>query len=277
MKPSRIQLAGLTFVFLIGCGATVAGGPVRAQDDAQPTIEALEATIAAQETAIASLSPASSPNALENVVPESSTEPIDLGGGLSITSYLLAESENDLNILVELLNESGSAIVTPSIEVSFYDSGGDFIGSESLYPNVGWVPDGGRSPFVTCCVLSGAYRVDQIGSVEFATVDNPSVSLAEADASQLEIIGVPTEGNDGTVSGQVQNNGSEPVSKITVHYATYDSAGVLVGLCYTYLDITIPAGKSANFSAGGGCGFTAYGKDASTAKDPYTYRLFVSR
>jgi hypothetical protein len=265
----------LTLLLLIGGLLVAIGRPVFAQSDPQPTIDALEATISAQETVIADLSP-STPMAPTDAVPESSAEPIDLGGGLSITSYLLAQTENDLNIFVELLNESGAAIITPRIEISFYDSGGDFIGSEMPYPNVKWMPDGGRSPFVSCCVLSGAYTVDQIGNVEFSMSENTQVTFDDVDASNLEIIGTPVEGVDGRVSGQVRNNGPESVSKLSVYYATYDSVGILVGLCYSYLDVTIPSGKSANFNAGGGCGFTTYGMEASEAKGPYTYRLFIA-
>ena len=126
-------------------------------------------------------------------------------------------------------------------------------------------------------MLDGAYDLGEIDRVEFSIEPNTYYALADVEAANLEVTGVPMEGNDGDLAGRIKNNGTEPVSDITIIYAVYDSEGIIVGQCYDFLDITIPPGKSAKFTISGSCGFVSDLRDLATGGDPFTYRLMISR
>lgn len=276
MRNPRLNYALIAIAVLL---AVASSSQVFANQETEPqaTIEALQTQVAEQATTIAELSSTPTPVPTVSVVPEASNERIDIGGDIAIASYLLAQEENDLYLFVDLVNESAAPLISPYLTVKFFDSDDNLLGSEQLYADVHWSPPGGHVPYNGESVLDGAYDAIEIADMQFSWQPQDYYSVADVDVSYLEITGVPVEGEEQDVSGRIQNNGSVPVSTIDIYYVTYDSAGIIVGLCWDRLDVTIPAGKSAKFSMSNSCLNVSYGKEASKAGSPFTYRLFLSR
>jgi hypothetical protein len=248
-------------------------------DEAMATIEALQATVEAQATTIAELESATAPSPTPTTepAPQVDTEPVDLGSGIFLYSYLLiATDDGGSYIAADLVNSSGSAIVTPGLTAAYFDADGALLGEDSLLTFISWADVDSHIPYSTSSVLDDAYDVAEIDRVEFSINLNTFTNYSEVDASNLEVVGVPLEGPDEGASGRIQNNGSEPVEDITILYTVYDAGGYIVGSCFSYLDIAIPPGKSAKFSVSGSCLNISYAEDHTIGGKPFSYRLMVS-
>lgn len=277
---SRMRAAFALFVALVlalGASQALASNQSSDDGDTEATIEALQTTVAEQATTIAELSPSPTPTPEQKKeLPIPASEPIDLGLGVFLYSYLLIDTDDGLYLAADLVNSSGSPMVVPSVTATYFDSDGAELGSDNLFHILTWADKDSHMPYSTSTVLDDAYELSEIDRVEFSIEPNSYYAIEEVDASNLEIVGVPLEGPEGSISGRLKNNGTTPVSEISVVYALYDAEGIIVGSCYTYLDVTIPPGKSAKFTISGSCGSIYSAEDHSAGGKPFSYRLMIS-
>src|SRR3954447_16702295 len=150
--------------------------PVKQEDTAQATLEALQTTVAEQATMIAGLNATESsdgagvPEATATSVPQVTFEPVDLGYGVFLYSYLLADTEYGSYLAVDLVNSSGSALLTPLLTATYFDANGSILGEDHLFTSLDWVNIDSHIPYSTSNLLDDVYRVADINRIAFSII-----------------------------------------------------------------------------------------------------------
>jgi hypothetical protein len=190
----------LFFALVLALGTSQALASNQSGDggDAEATIEALQTTVAEQATTIAELSPSPTPTPKKRDSPVPSSEPVDLGYGVFLYSYLLTETEYGTYLAVDLVNSSGSPMVVPNLTATYFDSDGAELGSDDFLSFLSWVDVDSHIPYSTSDILDDAYDLEEIDRVEFSIEPNTYYSLEDVDASNLEVTGMDMEGPDGS-------------------------------------------------------------------------------
>lgn len=277
------RLLGTVLVkFLIGLLTTQS--MVIAQDDAQPTIDALETQVAElrEENAALQVSGEPIPTVIASRIPHVE-EPIEIADGLVILSYRFvrsgtyrADSEDKSTWVVgEIQNTTDLVLDAPGFEFLLTDGGGNVIGSISADPILQVIQPGQVMPFQSAIFGDEPDPSEWTNEeISLCTEWGSTQRLDEFDPSGLVLEDVVAEQDSSGLSleGNVRNNREVPASNVWIKAAIYDAEGKSAGWFWTFLEVDVPAGKTARFS------FNSMGDPhdpVGLAGPDYTYVLWV--
>ncbi len=193
-----------------------------------------------------SVSPTGTPTPAPSVTPSPSPTPTPTEVAnvtvLSVSHYY--DGSGFFNVVGEVQNTLGTNVKDVEVVVTFYESSGAFIGSDSIDTEIDILKPNQKAPFKLTAYLDesmAGYSVD----VQYTTTqDQPFEGLTIVDQ---------TASNDPeglyNVVGKVKNNGASEATHVRVVGTYYNSAGTVIGISFAYADPSaIKAGATSSFA-----------------------------
>jgi hypothetical protein len=257
-----------------------------AQEGAEATIEALETEVAELEAENSDLQSqvAGDPTPTETASRTPvSDEPFVLADGLVILNYRFVHSgiydadgdEKATWVTGEMQNLIDQTLDAPGLDFVLMDDAGNIIGNISAQPILQIIQPQQVMPF-----LSSIFGDEPDPSewtkeeINLCSDWGSTNRLEEYDATGLLLEDVVADQQDDSLSfeGKVRNNRDEPADNVWIKAAIYGAEGAFVGWFWTFLQVEVPAGKTANFS------FDSRGNPhdpVGVAGPGYTYELWI--
>jgi hypothetical protein len=273
----RMWLIAVAALLLTGLFAgTHPSDAINAQDtNAEATISALQTQVSGLQTQVATLSP--TPTGTPAPLPTVATEPQMLTEGLELLYYYAVAEGSSTTLLGEVRNTTDQVIGSPYFEIILLDADGNIVGTTNASPALVTTGPGESIPFearasdvardewhqatITACEWGSEYYVEE-GYGPSPTLQLQEVVEAEKSSDQLVIKGV------------VLNSGDAPAEPVQVKALVYLPDGRYAGHASTFIDVPIPAGKTARFSLEGRT-YNVPALDFPEIGDSYSYRLWV--
>jgi hypothetical protein len=167
---------------------------------------------------------------------------------------VLAAYTGDLVAVGEVQNVGSNVLGSVFVVGTAYNSTGRILASEEAQAYVYDLLPGQKAPFYIDFIPQNSVTQDQSWVPSVSNVTVSVVYASETNAAQysgLTSAGVKASDVDGayTVTGTVQNNGSETVGYVWVDTTFYNSSGSVVGFNYTnYLVDSFAPGQSVPFT-----------------------------
>jgi hypothetical protein len=259
-----------------------------AQEDAEATIEAQETEIAELEEEVADLqtqvaedpTPTSAPTR-EPVV----EDPVELADGLVVLNYRFVHSgmyradddDKATWVVGEMQNNTDAVADAPNIQFTLLDDEGNVVGDLYATPILLVIEPGQVMPFQSN-IFGDEPNPDEWSQEQLSLCSSGSWGstnyLGDYNPSGLELEDIESDQTDDSleVKGVVRNNRDVPAENVWIHAAIYDSEGRTAGWFYTYIDVPVPAGKTARFN------FNSFGNPhdpVGLAGPDFTYELWV--
>ena len=168
--------------------------------------------------------------------------PEDPPAGLEFVSYTSYSDDYYLNIVGEVRNTSDQPMGWVKIAAALYATDGSLLNTNYTYTMLDYIPAGGTSPFKVWFGENwqdaDTYEIQVQGDYE--TMPEQTLQILDDQISE--------ESGYCTVSGHVQNSGSEEVTFATVVIAFYDADNNILEAEWSYSDgDSIPAGGTDTF------------------------------
>jgi hypothetical protein len=213
---------------------------VPAEGEAAPTAALAELPLANPPSPTVPPPPTSTPPTTATAAPASTDTPTPaptatpLPGGWVFTDLRLspAPNGNDLLVLGNLINNTGSTQTLDTIDGLFYDSQGQMIDTAFYtydYP-INEVPQGGQIPF-QIEVKDRPHTAD----VKLQVLADSGGAAPRQDFEFLEVNAGP-QGNEYCIAGKVRNPGRELDNYLVIAAVLYDSQNKVINYSYDYFD-----------------------------------------
>lgn len=296
------RLALVIVAVAVMLSAAFSGGGAVAQDDAEPTVEALKTRVSElkatsearggkineQKTRIAEL---------EKQVPTSTAAPTSvptresadavasvLTPGLELVYFNLIDSpDSGLNVVGETRNVTDVPIDGPDLLFTLYDEQGNVLTTARTNSLFLVIPPGESMPFAGTAD-DDSLRASDIGLAEPAlctygngTTFSTDPAYSNAGLELRDVDEVVVAPGRFQVSGEVFNGTDAPASRVFVRAAIYGRDGQYVGDVSTGIGTDIPAGRSARFTLDDGVDQFVFPSTLDLAGSSYTHELRVSR
>lgn len=196
----------------------------------------------------------------------------DIGGGISFYDYFAADDFDVVLQLGEFRNTNDYAVTAPSLQFSLLDKDGNIVTSTNISALYPIIEARKTTPFqiVVDDVHLGDWTME---TFETFNVDD-SATVCSANL-QVKNVKETASGSDSLrIEGIILNGGDAPVDNISINVAVYRTDGRYAGEISDYVQVSVPAGKSAKFNAFG-IRSSYPGVDVDPRSSKFTYRIFV--
>jgi hypothetical protein len=226
----KLLRAGLSYRYQI-TGQPASQTVVLAQLQADTFADSLREPFAGQPAALAISTP----------VPTALPPDAVLLGLLSDNRF--TDDFNTLTIVGEVRNDSNVEVGHTDITVTFYDSGGNIIGTTQGETMLETIPPGDSSPFLITLT-----RPPGLASHSLRAVARPVAAASSAQLAVVELRRFEDEAGIFHIKGKIENVGSSVARRAKVAAVIYGRDGRVINVGFTYVNPPILApGAQADY------------------------------
>lgn len=250
-------------------------GSIQDGRDAEATIGVLQTQVAELQTQVATVPPKST--ATPTPLPTVATEPQTLSNEWELLYYHAIEKESSTAILGEARNASDQRIGAPHLALTLLDAEGNILDTVYARPAIVALDPGDVMPFEAdvTTVERSEWQLATITACEWGPQLYIEGEYGTSSALVLQDVEEHEKSDERlTIEGTVLNNGLTPIDEVHIKALVYLPDGRFAGTTTTWIDASIPSGKTARFHIDDGIrGVPAF--SVPGIGSDYSYRLWV--